>query len=198
MMSAQTPEQRFWPRIPGGVPLVTATLVATTLIGAGCNTLDSFTTAPGEAYCGQITLGSGYRMGFSPRVQLRLKFDAGTISNGASPGTLSSYDSGGSTTDPVRLLDESVLRPIPPLSHDSLSQLEFGDGREKNLIYAVTPTDPQAEGLLAVVSLRSDDLVEVRLIRAGVTATDDSELAAGRVPLFGVFILERHDGNCGF
>ena len=192
MMSSPTHKKRRWLRLLNG-----SAVVAGTLVVSGCNTLDSFTTAPGEAYCGQITLGNAYRMGFSPRVQLRLRFDAGTISNGASPGTLSSYDSGGSTAEPVRLLDESALRPIPPLSHDPLSQLEFGDGREKNLIYAISPTDPQAEGLLAVVSLRSDDLVEVRLIRPGAT-TGGTELASGREQLFGVFLLERRDGDCGF
>ena len=112
-----------------------------------------------------------------------------------SPGTLTTFDAG-EETEP-QLLTEAPLRPIAPLSHDPLSQLEFGDGRELNLIYAVSPTSPEAESLLAVVSLRTDEAVEVRLIRPGTDATGDA-VPAGRTPLFGLFLLRRRDGDCGF
>ena len=59
----------------------------------------------------------------------------------------------------------------------------------------VTPAAPEAEGLLAVLSLRSDGNVEVRLIRPG--ASDDTNgLPEGRRPLFGLFTLRRQPGAC--
>jgi hypothetical protein len=173
-----------------------ATLLGASIGATGCDELADFDTAAGESYCGQITLGSDYRQGLSPRVQLRLQLDTSKLAAGESPGLLSSYDAGGDGTTPERLLDASPLRPITPLSHDPLSELEFGDGRERNLIYAVSPADPMAESLLAVLSLRSDGAVEVRLLRPGASIGGDA--TAGRRPLFGMFVLERQEGLCGF
>lgn len=162
-------------------------------LASGCEDLTDFDTTTGEAYCGAVTLAAAYRVGFSPRVQMRLgSFDASKIETGESPGLLSTYDAG---EDVPQMFVEVPLRPIPAMMHDPLSQLQFGDGREKNLIYAVSPTDPTAESLVAVVSLRSDDSVEVRLIRPGAS---DENVAPSRRQLFGLFSLTRQDGNCGF
>lgn len=169
-------------------------ILTAALLAPGCNDLGSFDTGEGEAYCGQITLAGDYRLGFSPRVQMRLHFSYSQIELGASPGAITTIDSGIEAEEDRRLLSEAPLRPIPPLAHDPLSELEFGDGREKSFIFAVTPADPQAESLLAVVSLRSDEAVEVRLIRPGVAG----QAPAGREPLFGLFVLQRQEGDCGF
>jgi hypothetical protein len=59
----------------------------------------------------------------------------------------------------------------------------------------VTPSEPGAESLLAFLSLRSDDEVEVRLVRAGSDAADVDE---GRRPIYGMFLLSRREGTCGF
>ncbi len=174
-----------------GVLGCTALPLATT----ACDRISSFDTGPDEAFCGQITLASGYRTGFTPRVQMRMTFDSSKVDSGEPPGTLTTFDAG-QDTEP-QLLTEASLRPIPPLSHDPLSQLEFGDGRDLNLIYAVSPTSPAAESALAVVSLRADDAVEVRLIRPG-TESGDQAAPVGREPLFGLFLLRRQDGDCGF
>lgn len=163
------------------------------LLALSCNDLARFTTEAGQSYCGQISLSSVYREGFSPRVQMRLALDVAALESGAVPGYLTTYDSG--LEQDQKLLDAAPLRQIEPLSHDSLSQLEFGDGRDRNLIFAVSPADPTAESLIAFVSLRSDDQVEVRLLRAG---SSSEEVAKGRAPLFGVFLLGRRDGDCGF
>jgi len=168
------------------------------LLGISCNDLSDFDTAADEAFCGQITLGSGYRSGFSPRVQMRLRLQTRKIEQGLSPGTLSTYDSGGEGGEIERVLDRAALRPIPPLAHDPLSELEFGDGRERNLLYAVSPPDPEAESLLAVLSLRTDEAVEVRLIRPGVSPADEPDPPRAREPLYGLFVLERQQGQCGF
>ncbi len=162
----------------------------------GCERLSSFDLEPGESYCGQITLGSQYRTGFSPRVQMRMTFDADKVEIGKSPGILTTHDAGAEVGE-QKLLDGANLRPVPPLSHDALSDLDLGDGRELNFIYAVSPRAPEADSMLAFVTLRSDDAVEVRLLRAGA---DESDGPADRErrQLFGLFVLRRQKGNCGF
>ena len=166
-------------------------------LGSGCERLSSFDLDPGESYCGQITLGSRYRTGFSPRVQMRMSFDADQVAVGKSPGTVTTYDRG---ADPAqqRLLDRGTLRPIAPVSHDALSDLDLGDGRDLNYIYAVTPADPEAESLLAFVTLREDDAVEVRLLRPGAAAQGAAPVEPTERQLFGLFVLQRREGDCGF
>jgi hypothetical protein len=161
----------------------------------GCDPISSFDTEPGQSYCGQITLASAYRAGFSPRVQMRLTFESSAVEAGQSPGIITTLDAG-DDVEPHLLLD-ATLRPIPALEHDALSQLQFGDGRERNLIYAVSSHNPDQEALLAVISLRSNDSVEVRLIRPGGAPGDDGAEPPGRTPMFGLFNLSRVDGDCG-
>jgi hypothetical protein len=181
------------------LPLVATTFagLAICLLACGCDRVDSFDLEAGESYCGQITLGHAYRAGFSPRVQVRLSFDSEKVELDESPGTISTFDAGAEEAK-QRLLDTAALRPIPPLSHDPLSQLEIGDGRDRNLIYAVSPQTTIAESLLVILSLRSDDAVEVRLIRPGSAPNEAGETPTGREPLFGLFVLERQQGDCGF
>jgi hypothetical protein len=162
-----------------------------------CDKLAAFDLAEGESYCGLITLGSGYRAGFGPRVQMRLRFDADAVELGESPGRITTFDVDAPDPDEEKrnpLLKEDALRPIAPLSHDPLSQLQFGDGRDRNLVYAVTPHDVQHESLIAIVSLRSDETVEVRLLRPGSSASGDED--PYRVQLFGLFALSRQPGDC--
>jgi hypothetical protein len=175
---------------------------------SGCDDLARFSTEPSESYCGAVTLGSSFRMGFSPRVQMRLKLDASRLDGPGSPGTLSTFEVAGDGQSERRVLNEAELRRMPALAHDPLSYLEFGDGRERNAIFAVSPSDPEAESMLAIVSLRADDRVEVRLLRAGsppasdgttgTTGTTGSIPPEGRRGLFGIFTLSRQQGECGF
>ncbi len=173
--------------------LAIAVLLA--LVPLGCDRTASFDTEPGEAFCGQIHLGSAYRTGFSPRVQMRLRFDSSKLGASEAAGRLATYDAGAESSK-QRLLDEAALRAIPALEHDALSQLAFGEGNEQNLIFALSPSDPTAESILAVISLRSNEAVEARLIRPG--ASDETATEEGRQPLFGVFLLHREKGDCGF
>jgi hypothetical protein len=179
-----------------------ALLVSTVALGLavlGCDELARFSTGPGESYCGAVTLGSSFRMGFSPRVQMRLKLDASRLDGPESPGTLSTFEIAADGQTERRVLDGAELRRMPPLAHDPLSHLEFGDGRERNAIFAVSPVDPEAESMLAIVSLRADERVEVRLLRAGSPPSSDGAAPAeGRRPLFGIFTLSRQAGECGF
>ncbi|MCC6556492.1 MAG: hypothetical protein IT372_26330 [Polyangiaceae bacterium] len=177
-----------------------AALIGLGLAAAGCDDLSRFSTADGEAYCGSVTLASGFRTGLSPRVQMRLTLDATALDGTEPPGLLSTYEAADETHPERRLLDRAPLRPIAPLANDPLSHLEFGDGRERNAIFAVSPVDPAAESMLAIISLQTDDSIEVRLLRPGAPrdeATGDPPPAERR-QIFGMFRLTRRPNECGF
>jgi hypothetical protein len=127
---------------------------------------------------------------------MRMSFDADAVAVGRSPGTLTTYD-GGAEASQQRLVDGCTLRPIAPVSHDALADLDLGDGRDLNYIYALTPADPEAESLLAFVTLREDDTVEVRLLRPGVAPQGAASVAPTQRQLFGLFVLQRQEGDCG-
>jgi hypothetical protein len=165
--------------------------------GLGCTDLEHFSTGQGDAYCGSVTLGGSFRTGLSPRVQMRLKLDAAALDGPGSPGTISTFESAGPEAD-RRLLTDAELRRLPAMDNDPLSRPELGDGRIRNWIFAVSPVDPAAESLLAVLSLRADDTVEVRLLRPGKAPGDSEIVPPGRRPIFGIFPLARQVGTCGF
>jgi hypothetical protein len=153
---------------------------------AGCNDVTRFSTAADESFCGSIVPGPFVRQGFGPGVRMRLTFDADRLSD--RPGVISTDDG---------LLDRAALRPIPQLANDPLSSLQFGEGRMRNLLLGVSPTEgPNA---FAVVSLMENGNIEVRVIRGaplppGVTAYP----VESGTQLFGVFPLARQKGQCGF
>lgn len=169
-------------------------MILTSLACPACNDLRGFSTEPGEAYCGAITLGSAFRAGLSPRVQMRLEVDAEALEGPDSPGRLSTFEASTSELSERRLFENASLRPIPPLAHDPLSRLEMGEGRERNAVYAVSPRETTAAAVLAFLSLRSDDGIEVRLLRAGTDKNDDDK----RKLIFGLFSLVKREGSCGF
>jgi hypothetical protein len=164
----------------------------------GCTDLDRYSTAASESYCGAVTLSSNFRTGFSPRVQMRLRLDASVLDGEASPGVVWTYEAASGSEPARRLLDRAPLRRIPKLANDPLSQLDLGDGRDPSRIFAVTPTDVAEEPLLAVLSLRSDEGVEVRLLRPGLAAASGKPVPAGHEPMFGLFTLYKQIGTCGF
>lgn len=161
---------------------------------AGCEDRSAFSTAEGESYCGAITLGRAFREGLGPRMQMRLELDAAALDTVSSPGRVWAWEAGGAVSSSRVLLDGVPLEPFGALAHDALGDLEFGEGRERNALYALRPEDPAAEGMIAVLSLRTDGRVEVRLLRAGLGG---EAAPAERSPLFGVFLLERRRGDCG-
>lgn len=174
--------------------LASPALLACLVLG-GCSDWSRYSTKSGEAFCGSVTLASEFREGLSPRVQLRLTLDAEALELGEPAGQLTTHEELDDGSPPRRLLDHAELRPIAPLAHDPLSRLEFGEGRERNAVFAVSPSDPEAGALLAIVSLKSDDQIEVRLLRPG---RDAAETDRGKRSIFGLFPLTRREGTCGF
>jgi hypothetical protein len=178
-----------------------ATVAGTLALGwlvAGCNDLSRFSTGDHEAYCGSVVLGSSFREGLSPRMQMRLRLDASQLDGPASPGRITTFEAADGVTEEKRWLDEVELRIIGPLQHDALSQLDFGEGRERTAIYAVSPNEPTEESVSAFVSLKTDDSVEVRLLRPGRPGDGVDAPPDGQQPVFGLFPLARRKGACGF
>ncbi|HEU4409248.1 MAG TPA: hypothetical protein VFS43_28575 [Polyangiaceae bacterium] len=155
-------------------------------LGSGCDDPERFSTEPGEAYCGAVVQGAFVRSGFGPAVQMRLTFDTARIESG--PGALSTSDG---------LLLEAPLRPLEPFFHDALSSLQFGEGRERSLLYFVDPAGGGAP-LTAFVSLMEGGDVEVRLVRAAAAPPPEPPPEGAPAPLFGVFPLKRRNDTCGF
>lgn len=175
-----------------------AVVLALVAAGLGCTDLERYSTAPSESYCGAITLSSSFRTGLSPRVQMRLQIDAADLDSEISPGVMWTHEAAAGVEPERRLLDRAPLRRIPKLNNDPLSHLDLGDGRDHTRVFAVTPSDLDEEALLAVLSLRSDEGIEVRLLRPGRPGAAGKPAPAGREPVFGLFTLYKQIGTCGF
>lgn len=158
----------------------------------GCKDVDRFSTEPGESYCGKIVSASIVRYGFLDSVCIRMTFDAHRLNE--RPGTLWTTDG---------MFTDAPLRPVPQLSHDPLLTFTFGEGREKNFLFAADPTDPdRGPAVTAVISLMHAGDAEVRLFRGAALAgapafTADAGSGLDGAPVFGVFApLRREQGAC--
>ncbi|HNS96258.1 MAG TPA: hypothetical protein PLJ27_25240 [Polyangiaceae bacterium] len=152
----------------------------------GCQDISRFGTGPGQSYCGRIVPGGFVREGFSPGVTMRVHLDADHL-----------YDAPGDVATDDGLFADAPLRPIPQLAHDSLSTLNFGEGRVRNLLYGAQPT--QGAVAYVILSLLDNEDVEARVLR-GAPPTDIEAVPVGWFgpELFGVFPLTRQSNSCGF
>ena len=152
----------------------------------GCKDIERFSTGPGESYCGTIVPGPFVRGGFGPGVRMRMTLDTDHLND--APGMVTTDDG---------LFSYAVLRPIPQLAHDSLSTFNFGEGRERNLLFGVRATE--GAQAFAVVSLLENGDVEVRVLRgAGLLPGESEPLPAEGPQLYGIFPMVRQQGTCGF
>jgi hypothetical protein len=164
-------------------------LLFSPLASGGCRDVSRFSTEPGESYCGQIVGASFVLRGFADKLRMRMTFDADHLAD--TPGALSTDD---------ELLTNAPMRPIPELMNDPLSTFNFGEGRDKNLLFAIDPTDPsRGPTIMVIVSLMHDGDAEVRLVRGAPSADASSAGPADGAPLFGVFApMIRQQGQCSF
>jgi hypothetical protein len=156
----------------------------------GCRDIDRFDTGDDEAYCGTIVTAPFVREGFATNLRVRLRIDTDQLDS--VPGTITTDDTAGPCA-PEPLFQDAELRVTPDVLHDPLSTLEFGEGRDMNLV--TWARSPCQGPMLAVVSLMKNDDVELRLLRP-----PSSPLAAGEDPGGGyaLFQLRRQEGTCGF
>ena len=173
-----------------------ALLSAILLVGA-CRDLDRFETGSDEAYCGSMVPASFAHEGFLPddeteTLTLALQLDTDALTT--TPGTISSNDAEFGLCAPAPLFDRAVVRAIEEAFHDPLSTLEFGEGREENLLVWV---DSTCQGtMVGVVSLMKNDDVELRLLKPAPLPPPDAGPAER--PGFSLFRFRRRSGGCGF
>jgi hypothetical protein len=166
------------------------------LLGA-CRSLDRFDTGDDEAYCGAMVSAPFAHEGFlpdnePPALQMRLRLDAQRFTS--RPGSVSTDDADRGLCAPEPLLDDAPLRAMEEAFHDALSTLQFGEGREHNLLVWL---DSTCQGtLVGVVSLMKNDDVEVRLLKPAPLPPANAE--PGERPGFAQFQLRRRKGDCGF
>jgi hypothetical protein len=165
-------------------------LLTLALSTAACRDIERFDTKEGEAYCGSIVTAPFVFEGFPPDLSLRLRIDTDSLSS--VPGVITTDDVEGSCA-PSPLFSEAELRVAPDVLHDPLSTLQFGQGRELNLIAWVRSSC--AGPMLAVVSLMKNDDVELRLLRPPAEPAAQEEQPVGG---FALFRLSRQEGTCGF
>ena len=145
-----------------------------------CRDLSRF-SSNGDHFDGPVVRGSFVRAGIAETTTLCLTIDTEHLED--APGAMSTNDG---------RFHATPLRPIPQIWHDPLSTLSFGEGRVKNLVYAVSP-DPDAgdpQDMLVVVSFMQTNDVEVRLLRSAPGGSTNA--------VFGVFTLARHEGPCSY
>lgn len=165
----------------------------------GCRSLERFDTPGASAYCGSIVGAPLFHAGFiptgvPPSLGLRLELDTAALST--RPGTLSSNDvqNGFCSGDGKPLFQNASLRAIPEMFHDSLSQIEFGEGHEQDFFAWV---DSSCQGtMLAVTSLLTNGAVEIRLMKPA--ADPPPNAGPEQQPGFALFYLEKSEQGCGF
>lgn len=165
----------------------TAVLIALAAFFApGCKDVSRFTSKPGESWCGAVVTGPFVRAGFGPGVRIRMNLDTDHLDD--TPGMIA--------TDDV-LFDNTPLRPIPQLAHDTLSTLDFGEGRTRNLMFGAHPTHGAA--VVVIVSLLENGETEARILRGAALLPGETDTTSPDGPqLFGIFPMTRQQGTCGF
>jgi hypothetical protein len=170
-----------------------ATLAA---LSVGCRTLERFDTEPGAAYCGALVgsplVTDGFLVdGAPPRLEASLTLDTSQL--GGSFGTLGTNDTDGLCA-PRAEFERSALRAVAEVQQDQLYFLDFGEGRDQNVVAWV---DSSCLGtLVAVVSLMRNDDVELRLLKPRPAASETT--SAAERPGFALFQLQKQSAGCGF
>lgn len=127
------------------------------------------------------------------RLRLHLDIDALTTI----PGNLTSDDAkyGLCRGTEQPLFDGAPLRAIPEVLHDSISTLEFGQGRVHSFFAYV---DSTCQGtMLAVVSLMKNKTVEVRLFKPAPMT--EGKASAAESSGYALFYLKPFEtDSCGF
>jgi hypothetical protein len=140
-----------------------------------CSDLDRYGTRQDEAWRGTVVSSRFVRRGFDTLPTLELApLDLENTTSG--PGRITTSD--GTFAD-------AALLPIAAAEYDALGSLDLGAGRRSFLYLVAISGGPHAGELaMAVLSLREDDTVELRLVR-GTGADPEGD------DLYGVFPLTR-------
>ncbi|MFH1437733.1 MAG: hypothetical protein ABIJ56_18645 [Pseudomonadota bacterium] len=133
------------------------------IIAAGCEDLDSFTTADDEIYTGSIVQAEEVRKGFGKLSHMQLTLNISAVDS--EPGAIRVVSKGEGGDEQVVFAD-ARLEPITAMKFDSLSSLDFPTGRLKNYVFNARITAEESSGIdaMIIVSLMSDGTVEARIL----------------------------------
>jgi hypothetical protein len=182
-------------------PVVGLLLAGLLLFTGGCRDLERFDTERGEAYCGALVRADFAHRGLLPSdtpeaqaFELELTFDSDELAT--TPGRVRSNDAefGLCASSGKPLFDGAALRTVSEAAYDPISQLKFGDGRERNVLVWVDSSC--AATFLGVLSLMSSGDLELRLFKPRPAAS--RETAALDAPGFGQFVLKKRREGCDF
>jgi hypothetical protein len=104
------------------------------------------------------------------------------------PGSLSTDDG---------LFHKTPFRPIPQFWQDSLSTLNFGEGRIQNVMYVATAnaTDGGPAGdVVVIISFMIGGNVEVRILRGAPAMPNAGPPPGAPTSLYGIFSLSLSPG----
>lgn len=183
-----------------------AVLLAT--LPLSCRSLDRFDTPGNAAFCGHLVAGPSFNDGvvaekqIAALMQMKLKLDTSQLGTFSTDdpvrlGFLSSNDEadGLCSGDGDPLFKSSPLRSIPPLDHDTLSTLSFGEGHDGDF-FAWSDSTCQGTMLLLISLLRKGD-VELRMFKPA--ALPPPGAGPDKRPGYALFYLHRSDDEtCGF
>ena len=180
-------------------------LILAGALSTSCRDLSGFST-DGGSYGGEVVSANFVLAGIQAGTKLCLTLDTDHLQD--TPGDFSTDDG---------MFSHVPFRPIPQIWHDTLSTLQFGEGRLKNLLYVVTPSGPSTQApdsgapdagapegdAFAVISLMQSGHIEVRLLR-GAPATTPGGPGTAPGPtapggnLFAIFDLTRAGAACSY
>ena len=171
-------------------------LILAGALSTSCRDLSGFST-DGGSYGGEVVSANFVLAGMQAGTKLCLTLDTDHLQD--TPGDFSTDDG---------MFSHVPFRPIPQIWHDTLSTLQFGEGRLKNLLYVVTPSAASdggapAEDVFAILSLMQSGHIEVRLLR-GAPATTPGGPGTAPGPtapggnLFAIFDLTRAGAACSY
>jgi len=145
----------------------------------GCRDFSEYSNH-GDHFEGAVAPGAFVRTGIPSDLRLCVELDATAMQS--APGTL--------VTSNGWIASGTKLRPLPHVQNDTLSLLDFGEGRAKTTLFAVAPVG-EADATV-FLSFMNDDKLEVRLLRSGPRDEAPNDY------VFGVFGLTRQPGPCPF
>ncbi len=155
-------------------------LVIGPAVAGACTDVGDYSTNHGECYEGGIIAAEFVRSKktFRDDLRLELTLDADALGSGKEGATITTNDG---------TFNRAPVSQMTQLVHDSLSLLQFPDGRMRNYLANALPND--GSPATVVISLMENDEVEVRIMRPDLTPYDNEDSS-----LFGVFRLIRKDG----
>jgi len=170
---------------PRSVALLLASLAL-----VGCRDLSGFATH-GDSFAGGVTNTGVDLAGVDSSTNLCLTLDTDHLQD--APGSIWTSDD---------RFHAVPMRPIPQIWSDPLSTLQFGQGREKNLVYVARASTPfgdgQGDDVFVVLSLMQSGDIEARLLRGAPVAAADGGVASSQTTVFAVFDTKRQSGPCSF